>query len=97
MFEQLNSTVIYFQSLSTPQVLVADPEAAAIVFKASKVFIKPIEDYAILSFFGPNVVVTEHGEWRRHRKLTSPSFSEVSRGRMRDGMDADVGFAVEKQ
>lgn len=34
------------------------------------------EDYEILKFFGPNVVVTEGEEWRRHRKLTGPSFSE---------------------
>lgn len=31
----------------------------------------------ILKFFGSNVVVTEGEEWRRHRRLTGPSFSEV--------------------
>jgi cytochrome P450 len=39
-------------------------------------FPKPTELYATLSLFGRNIVVSEHDEWRRHRKVTSPAFSE---------------------
>ena len=32
--------------------------------------------YQTLSLFGPNVVATEADEWRRHRRVVAPSFSE---------------------
>ena len=39
-------------------------------------FPKPIERYALLRIYGDNVIVTEGQKWRRHRKITSPPFSE---------------------
>jgi cytochrome P450 len=39
-------------------------------------FPKPTELYGTLSLFGRNIVASEHDEWRRHRKVTSPAFSE---------------------
>ena len=39
-------------------------------------FPKPTELYATLSLFGGNIVTTEHDEWRKHRKVASPAFSE---------------------
>lgn len=29
-----------------------------------------------MSLFGPNIVASEGDEWKRHRKIASPSFSE---------------------
>ena len=39
-------------------------------------FPKPTEVYETLALFGRNIVVTEHEEWRKHRKVASPAFSE---------------------
>lgn len=39
-------------------------------------FSKPLAVYKILKFYGSNVVVTEGEEWKRHRKISAPSFSE---------------------
>ena len=39
-------------------------------------FPKPTELYTTLSLFGGNIVTTEHDEWRKHRKVASPAFSE---------------------
>jgi cytochrome P450 len=39
-------------------------------------FPKPAEVYESLSLFGQNIVITEHDEWRKHRKVASPAFSE---------------------
>ena len=39
-------------------------------------FPKPTEVYETLSLFGKNIVGTEHDEWRKHRKVASPAFSE---------------------
>lgn len=40
-------------------------------------FPKPVEHYAALSLYGPNIVASEHDEWRRYRRICAPSFSEV--------------------
>ncbi|KAF4625080.1 hypothetical protein G7Y89_g13089 [Cudoniella acicularis] len=39
-------------------------------------FPKPLESYRILEIFGRNVITTEGGDWKRHRKVSSPGFSE---------------------
>jgi hypothetical protein len=39
-------------------------------------FPKPIEFYGVLKFFGQNVVVTEGAEWKKHRKIAAPAFTE---------------------
>jgi hypothetical protein len=41
-------------------------------------FPKPIEIYGVLDLYGHNVVTTENEEWRVHRKITAPTFSEVA-------------------
>ena len=42
------------------------------------VFLKPLDDYKVLSFYGPNIVVSEHEEWKKYKKIAAPAFSEVS-------------------
>ncbi|KAH9947226.1 cytochrome P450 [Amylocystis lapponica] len=39
-------------------------------------FQKPLWHYKVISFFGSNIVVTEGDEWKRHRKIAAPAFSE---------------------
>jgi cytochrome P450 len=41
-------------------------------------FLKPVERYKIVDIFGKNILTTEGSEWRRHRKIVGPSFSEKS-------------------
>jgi hypothetical protein len=41
-------------------------------------FPKPIEIYGVLDLYGRNVLTTEKEEWRLHRKITAPTFSEVA-------------------
>jgi cytochrome P450 len=43
-----------------------------------KDFVKPVELYAIVDIFGPSILTTEHEDWRRHRKIVAPAFSERS-------------------
>lgn len=38
-------------------------------------FPKPIEEYTVLSYFGDNLVIAEHDNWRRQRRVTAPAFS----------------------
>ncbi|KAL8279097.1 hypothetical protein RQP46_008555 [Phenoliferia psychrophenolica] len=79
LMEKFNSSVVlYTGALPTlgGQCVVADAEGAKAVFTNKRAFGKPIEDYEVLRFFGKNVVVTEGDDHKRHRRLTSPSFSE---------------------
>lgn len=41
-------------------------------------FVKPIEIYTIVDIFGSNILTTEGEEWKRHRKIVAPAFSEKS-------------------
>jgi hypothetical protein len=41
-------------------------------------FLKPVEIYAIVDIFGPSILTTEGPEWKRHRKIVAPAFSEKS-------------------
>ena len=47
------------------------------IFSLRLRFPKPVEGYELVSFFGKNIVTTEFSEWKRHRKIAAPAFSEV--------------------
>ena len=51
---------------------------AQVVTSSRARFPKPFEDYAALSFFGHNIVVSEGEEWKKYRKISAPAFSDVS-------------------
>jgi hypothetical protein len=44
-------------------------------YASRQVFPKPIEEYTVLSYFGDNLVIAEHENWRRQRRITAPAFS----------------------
>ena len=44
-------------------------------YASRQVFPKPIEEYTVLSYFGDNLVIAEHDNWRRQRRVTAPAFS----------------------
>lgn len=46
------------------------------IFTNRTAFPKPWKKYGALSLFGPNIIVSEDEEWKRHRKIVAPSFSE---------------------
>ena len=41
-------------------------------------FLKPVDRYKIVDIFGRSILTNEGQEWRRHRKVVGPSFSEKS-------------------
>ena len=48
------------------------------VTSSRALFVKPLENYKALSFYGPNIVVSEHENWKKYKKISAPAFSEVS-------------------
>ncbi|KAF8587184.1 cytochrome P450 [Ramaria rubella] len=69
------SLICFYPRIQTFYIL-ADPLAIKEVTVHHARFPKPVEDYKILSFFGQNIIVTENAEWKKHRKICAPSFSE---------------------
>ncbi|KAH7360992.1 cytochrome P450 monooxygenase-like protein [Rhexocercosporidium sp. MPI-PUGE-AT-0058] len=41
-------------------------------------FLKPVQRYKIVDLFGKSILTQEGQEWKRHRKIVGPSFSEKS-------------------
>jgi cytochrome P450 len=39
-------------------------------------FIKPVEWYRTLEWFGVNLVTADEVHWTRHRKISAPAFTE---------------------
>ena len=48
------------------------------VTSSRTLFVKPVEIYKAISFYGPNIVVSEHENWKKYKKISAPAFSEVS-------------------
>ncbi|TDL22809.1 cytochrome P450 [Rickenella mellea] len=69
-------SVVNIWPKSTYQFRVADPSAIKEITSSRTRFPKPVEAYRILKFYGENIIVTEGDEWKRHRKVANPAFSE---------------------
>ena len=55
---------------------VANAEAIHQITSRRDAFPKPLASYRILEIFGRNILSTEGVEWKKHRKVSSPSFTE---------------------
>ncbi|KAL0257801.1 putative P450 monooxygenase [Diplodia seriata] len=75
-FKRFGSEVLLVCSPGEKHLYVANPEAIADIATRRLDFPKPLEVYKTLQLYGENVVVTEGQLWRKHRKITAPSFSE---------------------
>ncbi|KAK2625090.1 hypothetical protein QTJ16_005459 [Diplocarpon rosae] len=58
------------------QIWLANAEALHQVTSRREAFPKPLESYRVLEIFGKNIISTEGGEWKKHRKITAPGFNE---------------------
>lgn len=79
-YKAYNSTAYFalspFGNVAT--LLLADAGAIKEVGKDPVTFGKPLEIYKVVSVWGPNLIASEHDQWRRHRKIVSPTFSEAN-------------------
>ncbi|KAK9894986.1 cytochrome P450 [Cystobasidium minutum MCA 4210] len=77
-YEAAGSTITSLVSAFTPRISlsVADAKAIRAILGDRTTFPKPLELYRILSIYGENVLITEGDEWKKHRKIVAPAFSE---------------------
>lgn len=76
----------------TPVTLwVADATVAKQITTNRPDFPKPLKMYKAVSIYGPNLVSTEFDEWKRHRRIVAPSFSEKNNRLVYDETTRIVG------
>ena len=76
MFDRLGSDVFIVVSPSKNTINVSDADVVSQITTRRNDFPKPLAMYKTLDIYGKNVVTHEGGEWRRHRKIVSPPFTE---------------------
>lgn len=66
--------------VSPSQIFMSCSNAEAIIQLTGRKhdFVKPVEIYAIVDIFGASILTTEGADWKRHRKIVAPAFSEKS-------------------
>jgi cytochrome P450 len=57
---------------------VADPDAIVDIFQRRTQFLRPVELYQLLNVFGRNASTVNSVEWKRHRKIISAPFNELT-------------------
>ncbi|KAG8884275.1 hypothetical protein FRB98_002548 [Tulasnella sp. 332] len=60
-----------------PHFYIADANIISQICLSRTSFPKPTEMYRSLDIYGPNIVSAEGSTWARHRKISSPAFSET--------------------
>ncbi|KAJ3223913.1 hypothetical protein HDU81_008834 [Chytriomyces hyalinus] len=76
-FRDTTDGVFAICTVNQTNVQVANAELSKeIMVNRYKEFLKPVHLYGSLDTFGKNILTTESDEWRRHRKIAAPTFSE---------------------
>ncbi|KAJ3410753.1 hypothetical protein HDV05_003292 [Chytridiales sp. JEL 0842] len=76
-YSKASSHTIALVSADRTAVYCADPDLCRdVMVNRWTELTKPVHNYALINIYGRNVVSTEGKEWRRHRKISAPSFSE---------------------
>ena len=75
-FKRLGSDTFLTVSPERNVLYTADADVVSQITTRKNDFPKALEVYKSIKLYGNNVVTTEGQTWRRHRKITSPPFSE---------------------
>jgi cytochrome P450 len=76
LFDDVGSDIFLVVSPEDITVYVANAEVITQITTRRNDFPKPLAMYKNLDIYGKNLVSTEGSDWRKHRKLTAPSFGE---------------------
>ncbi|KAF2173809.1 hypothetical protein M409DRAFT_48731 [Zasmidium cellare ATCC 36951] len=76
IFKKYNSDVLIIVAPGANTLYVADADVISQITARRNDFPKPVWMYKGIDVYGKNVVSTEGANWRHHRKITSPPFTE---------------------
>ena len=57
---------------------ISNPAAIMQITTRRNDFLKPVEIYGVVDIFGNSILSSEGDNWKRHRKIVAPAFSEKS-------------------
>ncbi|KAI9197172.1 cytochrome P450 [Polychytrium aggregatum] len=77
-FEELKSDVFAVVNTWSAYVTIADADLIKEAASRRVEIPKPTQEYRAFNIFGSNILTTEGDEWRKHRKIVSPHFSETN-------------------
>ncbi|KAI5119154.1 hypothetical protein M0805_005233 [Coniferiporia weirii] len=69
-------TIVSFWPRTKLHFNIADPAVIKEITSSRAKWVKPVEQYGLVLQFGRNIVATEGDEWKKHRKIANPAFSE---------------------
>eukprot|EP01126_Amoeba_proteus_P004719 TRINITY_DN11566_c0_g1_i1.p1 TRINITY_DN11566_c0_g1~~TRINITY_DN11566_c0_g1_i1.p1 ORF type:complete len:498 (-),score=92.04 TRINITY_DN11566_c0_g1_i1:29-1522(-) len=75
-YDKLNTNLLCFGTPVERKILVRDAQIVKDICSNPKLFEKPIDQYEVLNFWGPNLLTTNGEVWRRHRMHCNSGFSE---------------------
>lgn len=75
-FKRLGTDTFLTVSPERNELFTADADVISQITTRRTDFPKPLEVYGSLRIYGDNVVTSEGQQWKHHRKITSPPFSE---------------------
>lgn len=77
-YDKWESTIWMTAGVLPPQVHVhiADPVALKHIYADRRLFPKPLHFYRVLASYGRSVLITEGDEWRKHRRVVGPAFTD---------------------
>lgn len=79
MFEEAGwdiHTAVSFWPRPNTSIVLGDAAAIKEVGSSRARFPKPVQQYASLALYGPNIVASEGEQWKKYRKIAAPAFSD---------------------
>ncbi|KAI5122235.1 hypothetical protein M0805_007102 [Coniferiporia weirii] len=75
-------SIVSFWPRTKLHFIIADPAVIKEMTSSRAKWVKPVEHYGLMSQFGGNILATEGDEWKKHRKIANPAFSESNNKRV---------------
>ena len=76
--DSLGDMFMYASFGEQPYLNLSNAEAIVQLANRKTDFQKPIEVYKMVDMYGPSILTLETDDWKRHRKIVAPAFSEKS-------------------
>lgn len=78
IYDELKSDTFFLASTGHNYLSTTDASLITQITSRRTDFEKPVEAYTVIDMYGPSILTLDGPEWKRHRKIAAPAFSEKS-------------------